>query len=125
MSEINMGNLVLEIHSALVADQTVTKKPSPWLGELYRKFCAVADENGAKTIPDRYAVMAQLLRNSKSFRISGDWSDDYQTVWFNPTEVDTVHMQRQERSRNTVLETANIDKNQLHLFEETKDGTDQ
>lgn len=124
MAELNLGDVVLTIHAGLVADQTVTKKPSPWLGELYRAFVAVAEHGKVEKIPDRYAVMAQLLRNAKSFRISGDWSDDYQTVWFNPTEIDNVHMARQERSRNTVLETANIDKNQLHLFEEKGDGKD-
>ena len=124
MSDINMAELVLEVHAAMIVEQIVTKKPSPWLGELYRNFCAVATARGAEAIPDRYAVMAHLLRNAKAFRISGDWSDDFQTVWFNPTEVDKAHMERLERSKNAVLESANIDKNQLHLFEEISDAKD-
>ena len=50
MSELNMAELVLEIHAALVAEQTVTKTPSPWLGALYRNFCAVARERGAEIV---------------------------------------------------------------------------
>ena len=117
MSEQNVAELVLEIHAAMIADQPVTKKPSPWLGELYRHFQHVAKAKGIETVPDRYAVMAHLLRNARSFRVSGDWSDDFQTVWFNPTEIDRKHMERLENSKNAVLETASIDKNQLHLFE--------
>ncbi len=123
MSEQNVAELVLEIHAAMMAEQPVTKKPSPWLGELYRHFQGIASARGIAVVPDRYAVMAHLLCNARSFRVSGDWSDDFQTVWFNPTDIDRKHMERLENSKNAVLETANIDKNQLHLFENLTEGT--
>jgi hypothetical protein len=103
-------------HKRLMADDNEFKKPSPWFGELYSELKKIwcDEENEIDEFPDRPTVLSILLKSDIAFRTSGDYSEDYRTIYHNPTTADSALMGKLA-SRNVVVETEE-DRRQIPMF---------
>ena len=102
-------------HKRLMVDDSELKKPSPWFGQLYAEFVKIwAEEQVGVDPPDRHEVLSVLLKSDISFRTSGDYAEDYRTIYQNPTTGDSALMSRLT-SRKVVVETEE-DRRQIPMF---------
>jgi hypothetical protein len=99
------------VHKRLMADDTELKKPSPWFGELYAGLTGSWTEG---EIPARHEVLGVLLKSDISFRTSGDYAEDYRTIYHNPTTADSALMGRLV-SKKVIVETEE-DRRQMPMF---------
>jgi hypothetical protein len=108
-------SLLKQAHAKIMNDGD-TDKPSPWFGEMYVEFVKLWSQLNQGEAPSRITILNTLCESDVPFRFSGDYSDDYQTMYFNPTHSDNKLMQRLA-SRKLVSESSEVDKNQTTLFE--------
>lgn len=102
-------------HKRLMADDNEFKQPSPWFGELYAELKKIWDEKEeTEDFPDRPTVLSILLKSDISFRTSGDYAEDYRTIYHNPTTADSALMNRLA-SKKVVVETEE-DRRQIPMF---------
>ena len=102
-------------HKRLMVDDNEFKKPSPWFGELYAVLKKIwAENNEGEDLPERHEVLSILLKSDVSFRTSGDYAEDYRTLYHNPTTADSVLMSRLS-SKKVVVETEG-DRRQIPMF---------
>ncbi|GEM_PF-3007236 len=76
-------------YASLISTDPDAKTPSPWFGELFAAFRAEMIAAGASPISFERAEIYQLAVDiSLPFRSSGDWSENYRTIYHQPTQAD-------------------------------------
>jgi len=108
--------LVRMAHSVFLSS-TEDKKPSPWFGEVYGRFAALwANEMPGKLCPDRPTVIEVMRSCALPFRMSGDYSEDYRTIYYNPTDFDKRTITRLVSKKLAIVDVG-ADRNQMSLFQ--------
>jgi hypothetical protein len=92
-------------------------KPSPWFSELFAEFSKIFTERESGDLPSRFIVLNVLVNSDLSFRLSGDFAEDYRTIYFNPTTADQKLMKRL-LSRKLAEVRVGVDDRQIQLFGE-------
>lgn len=103
-------------HQTLMFDAQASRKPSPWFGELFVQVEKQWRASEQSDPPSRELVFQVLQASALSYRMSGDYSEDYRTVYCNPTEFDVALMKRLTSRRLAVVEHGQEDLNQIPLF---------
>ena len=84
MSTDQVAVLLVAVHKKLMAEQNDGRHGSPWFGEILRRFM---DAWGSDP-PARQSVFDKAVELGLSFRMSGDYAEDYRTIYYNPTDED-------------------------------------
>ncbi|MFH0989917.1 MAG: hypothetical protein V1799_07870 [bacterium] len=115
--ESDFEKLLRKAHSQIMADNSELKKPSPWFGELFDLFRKLwVQQYPLADIPERYAVLSLLLKLDIPFRHSGDYSDDYRTIYHRPTAADVSLMKRMTGRKYVVARQG--DERQIVIFQQ-------
>ena len=109
--------ILLGAHARVSFDNVDGNGGSPWFGDVYKVFIGMLKDWGEAIPPSRYVVFEMLRTSGLPFRSSGDYSEDYRTIYYNPTEDDKRLIARLVSKKLAIVESCLEGKDQISLFQ--------
>ena len=108
--------ILREAHARVGFDNVDGNRGSPWFGGVYKVFLDIWKGRSEAIPPSRIVVFEFLRRSGLPFRTSGDYAEEYRTIYYNPTEDDKRLIARLVSKKLAIVESLES-KDQIALFQ--------